>query len=96
MGRLRHGELAVQSDAKLLSPGAQDGVLLKVTVAEHAGRLGVRALCAHLGGASQLRIRPVLTALADRRLGAATRRALQASRDRTRQAVGPTPRPAPR
>ena len=79
-------------------PGAQDGVLVKVTVAEHAGRLGVREVryvptwVEH----PSFRIRSVLTALADRGLGAATRRALQASRDRTRQAVGPTPRPAPR
>jgi poly-gamma-glutamate capsule biosynthesis protein CapA/YwtB (metallophosphatase superfamily) len=77
--------------------GAQDGVLVKVTVGEHAGRLRVRQVryvptwVEH----PSFRIRPVLTALADPRLGAATRRALQASRDRTRQAVGPTARPAP-
>jgi poly-gamma-glutamate capsule biosynthesis protein CapA/YwtB (metallophosphatase superfamily) len=79
------------------APGAQDGVLVKVTVAEHAGRLGVRAVryvptwVEH----PSFRIRPVLTALADRSLPAATRRALQAARDRTRQAVGPSARPAP-
>jgi poly-gamma-glutamate capsule biosynthesis protein CapA/YwtB (metallophosphatase superfamily) len=78
-------------------PGAQDGVLVKVTVAEHAGRLGVRAVryvptwVEH----PSFRIRPVLTALADRSLPAATHRALQAARDRTRQAVGPSTRPAP-
>ena len=77
--------------------GSQDGVLVQVTVAEHAGRLGVRAVryvptwVEH----PSFRIRPVLTALADRSLPAATRRALQAARDRTRQAVGPSARPAP-
>jgi poly-gamma-glutamate synthesis protein (capsule biosynthesis protein) len=77
--------------------GAQDGVLVQVTVAEHAGRLGVRAVryvptwVEH----PSFRICPVLTALADRSLPAATRRALQAARDRTRQAVGPSARPAP-
>jgi poly-gamma-glutamate capsule biosynthesis protein CapA/YwtB (metallophosphatase superfamily) len=77
--------------------GAQDGVLVKVTVGEHAGRLRVRQVryvptwVEH----PSFRIRPVPTALADPRLGAATRRALQASRDRTRQAVGPTVRSAP-
>ena len=78
--------------------GAQDGVLVKVTVAEHAGRLRVRQVryvptwVEH----PSFRIRPVLTALADRSLPPATRRALQASRDRTRQAVEPTVRPATR
>ena len=77
--------------------GAQDGVLVKVTVAERAGRLRVRALryvptwVEH----PSFRIRPVLTVLADRSLPAATRRALQASRDRTRRAVGPTAQSAP-
>jgi poly-gamma-glutamate capsule biosynthesis protein CapA/YwtB (metallophosphatase superfamily) len=77
--------------------GAQDGVLVKVTVADRAGRLGVQEVryvptwVEH----PSFRIRPVLTALADRSLPAATRRALQAARDRTRQAVGPTTRPAP-
>jgi poly-gamma-glutamate capsule biosynthesis protein CapA/YwtB (metallophosphatase superfamily) len=75
--------------------GAQDGVLVKVTVAEHAGRLAVRQLryvptwVEH----PSFRIRPVPTALADRSLPAATRRDLQASRDRTSRAVGPTARP---
>jgi Bacterial capsule synthesis protein PGA_cap len=77
--------------------GSQDGVLVKVTVREHAGRLRVRQLrylptwVEH----PSFRIRPVLTALAGRSLPAATRRALQASRDRTARAVGPTARPAP-
>jgi poly-gamma-glutamate capsule biosynthesis protein CapA/YwtB (metallophosphatase superfamily) len=77
--------------------GSQDGVLVKVTVAEHAGRLAVREVryvptwVEH----PSFRIRPVLTALADRSLPPATRRDLEASRDRTRQAVGPTVRPAP-
>jgi poly-gamma-glutamate capsule biosynthesis protein CapA/YwtB (metallophosphatase superfamily) len=76
--------------------GAQDGMLVKVTVAEHAGRLRVRQVryvptwVEH----PSFRIRPVLTALANPRLGTATRRVLQASRDRTRHAVGPTVRPA--
>ena len=76
--------------------GSQDGVLVKVTVAEHGGRLRVRQVryvptwVEH----PSFRIRPVLTALADRSLPAVTRRALEASRDRTRQAVGPTVRPA--
>jgi poly-gamma-glutamate capsule biosynthesis protein CapA/YwtB (metallophosphatase superfamily) len=75
--------------------GSQDGVLVKVTVAEHGGRLGVREVgyvptwVEH----PSFRIRPVLTALADRSLPAASRRALQASRDRTSRAVGPTARP---
>jgi poly-gamma-glutamate capsule biosynthesis protein CapA/YwtB (metallophosphatase superfamily) len=78
--------------ASCCAAGAQDGVLVKATVAEHAGRLRVRELrymptwVEH----PSFRIRPVLTALADRSLPAATRRALQASRDRTARAVGPT------
>lgn len=77
--------------------GSQDGVLVKATVGEHAGRLRVREVryvptwVEHPG----FRIRPVLTALADRSLSAATRRALQAARDRTASAVGPASRPAP-
>ena len=77
--------------------GSQDGVLVKVRVTEQAGRLRVRDLryvptwVEH----PSFRIRPVLRALADRSLPAATRRALQAARDRTRRAVGPTARPAP-
>jgi hypothetical protein len=72
-------------------------VLVKVTVAEHAGRLRVRQLryvptwVEH----PSFRIRPVLTARVNRSLPTATRRALQASRDRTSRAVGPTVRPAP-
>ena len=75
--------------------GSQDGVLVRVTVAEHGGRLRAREVryvptwVEH----PSFRIRPVLTALADRSLPAATRRALEAARDRTRQAVGPTARP---
>ena len=77
--------------------GSQDGVLVKVTVGENAGGLRVREVryaptwVEH----PSFRIRSVLTALADRSLPAATRRALQAARDRTRRAVGPTPRPLP-
>jgi poly-gamma-glutamate capsule biosynthesis protein CapA/YwtB (metallophosphatase superfamily) len=77
--------------------GSQDGVLVRVTVGEHAGRLRVREVryvptwVEH----PSFRIRPVLTALADRSLPAATRRALQAARDRTTRAVGPASRPAP-
>jgi poly-gamma-glutamate capsule biosynthesis protein CapA/YwtB (metallophosphatase superfamily) len=77
--------------------GSQDGVLVKVTVGEHAGRLRARTVryvptwVEH----PSFRIRPVLTALADRSLPAATRRALEAARDRTTRAVGPTARPAP-
>jgi poly-gamma-glutamate synthesis protein (capsule biosynthesis protein) len=77
--------------------GSQDGVLVKVTVGEHAGRLRVREVrylptwVEH----PSFRILPVLIALADRSLPAATRRALEAARDRTTRAVGPTARPAP-
>ena len=72
-------------------------MLVQVTVAEQAGRLRVRDLryvptwVDHAG----FRVRPVPTALADPSLPAATRRALQASRDRTMRAVGPAARPAP-
>ena len=77
--------------------GAQDGVLVTVTVGEHAGRLRVRQVryvptwVEHRAFGSA----PCLPPWPTRGLGAATRRALQASRDRTRQAVGPTARPAP-
>jgi poly-gamma-glutamate capsule biosynthesis protein CapA/YwtB (metallophosphatase superfamily) len=77
--------------------GSQDGVLVKVTVGERAGRLrvrGVRYMPTWVEHPS-FRIRPVLTALADRSLPAATRRALRAARDRTTRAVGPTAQPAP-
>jgi hypothetical protein len=76
--------------------GAQDGVLVKVTVVERAGRLRARTVryvptwVEH----PSFRIRPVLAALADRSLPAVTRRPLEAARDRTRRAVGPTGRPA--
>jgi len=78
--------------------GSQDGVLVKVTVGVQAGRLRVREVryvptwVEH----PSFRIRPVLTALADRSLATATRHALEASRDRTMRAVGPTARPASR
>jgi poly-gamma-glutamate capsule biosynthesis protein CapA/YwtB (metallophosphatase superfamily) len=77
--------------------GSQDGVLVKVTVAEHGGRLRVRQLryvptwVEH----PSFRVRLVAIALADRSLPAATRRALEAARDRTMRAVGPTARPVP-
>ena len=77
--------------------GSQDGVLVKVTIGEHGGRLRVRAVryvptwVEH----PSFRIRPVLTALADRSLPPVTRRALEAARDRTTRAVGPTARRAP-
>jgi poly-gamma-glutamate synthesis protein (capsule biosynthesis protein) len=72
------------------APGSQDGVLVKVTVAEHAGRLRVREVgyvptwVEH----PSFRVLPVPTALADRSIDPATRRALQASQDRTARAVG--------
>jgi capsule synthesis protein PGA_cap len=77
--------------------GSQDGVLVKVTVSEHAGQLRVRAVryVPTWVDHPSFRIRPALTALANRSLPAATRRALQAARDRTTRAVGPTARPAP-
>src|ERR671910_1464647 len=79
------------------APGAQDGVLVKVTVGEHAGRLSVRQVryISTWVEHPSFRIRPVLAALADPGLGPSPRRALQASRNRTRQAVGPSVRPAP-
>jgi poly-gamma-glutamate capsule biosynthesis protein CapA/YwtB (metallophosphatase superfamily) len=79
------------------APGSQDGVLVKVTVAAHAGRLQVREVSYVPTWVEHpsFRILPVSTALADRSLSPATRRALQASRDRTRRAVGQAARPAP-
>jgi poly-gamma-glutamate capsule biosynthesis protein CapA/YwtB (metallophosphatase superfamily) len=74
--------------------GSQDGMLVKVRVTERAGRLRARDLryvptwVEH----PSFRIRPARTALTDRSLPAATRRALEASGDRTRRAVGPTAR----
>jgi poly-gamma-glutamate capsule biosynthesis protein CapA/YwtB (metallophosphatase superfamily) len=76
--------------------GSQDGVLVKVTVAEQGGRLRVRQLryvptwVEH----PSFRVLPVPTALANRSLPTATRQALEASRDRTRRAVGPAARDA--
>ncbi|HET6749742.1 MAG TPA: CapA family protein [Actinomycetes bacterium] len=71
--------------------GSQDGVLVHVTVAVERGRTRVREVrylptwVEH----PAFRIRPVLPALADRSLPAGLRQALEASRDRTRRAVGP-------
>jgi poly-gamma-glutamate capsule biosynthesis protein CapA/YwtB (metallophosphatase superfamily) len=78
------------------APGAQDGVLVKVTVAEHAGRLRVRQVSYVPTWVEHpsFRILPVPSALADRGLPPATHRALQASRERTRRAVGPEAHPA--
>jgi Bacterial capsule synthesis protein PGA_cap len=76
--------------------GSQDGVLVKVTVAESAQGLRVQQVryvptwVEH----PSFRIRAVPVALADRSLPAATRQALQASAARTRRAVGPATRPA--
>ena len=76
--------------------GSQDGMLVKVTVGEDAGGLRVDEVryvptwVQH----PAFRIRPVLTALADPALPAAVRRALVASADRTRRAVGPAVQPA--
>jgi poly-gamma-glutamate capsule biosynthesis protein CapA/YwtB (metallophosphatase superfamily) len=91
------GNLLSNQTPSCCAPGSQDGVLVKVTVTEHSGRLRVRQVryvptwVEH----PSFRIRPVLPALANPRLGTATRRALQASRDRTTRAVGPTVRAAP-
>jgi poly-gamma-glutamate synthesis protein (capsule biosynthesis protein) len=77
--------------------GSQDGVLVKVTVVGDEGRLRAREVryiptwVEH----PSFRIRPVLASLANRSLSAGTRRALEASRDRTRRAVGPVVRPGP-
>ena len=75
--------------------GSQDGVLVRVTVAEDAGRLRVREVgyvptwVEH----PSFRVLAVPAALADRSLPAATRRALAASQARTRRVVGPAVRP---
>jgi poly-gamma-glutamate synthesis protein (capsule biosynthesis protein) len=78
------------------APGAQDGVLVKVTVGERAGRLHVRDVSYVPTWVEHpsFRILPVPSALADRSLPPATRRALKASQDRTRRAVGPAAHPA--
>jgi poly-gamma-glutamate capsule biosynthesis protein CapA/YwtB (metallophosphatase superfamily) len=70
--------------------GSQDGVLVQVTIGVEGGAARVRSLryvptwVEH----PSFRVRPVLAALADRSLPAATRRDLEASRDRTGRAVG--------
>jgi poly-gamma-glutamate synthesis protein (capsule biosynthesis protein) len=72
--------------------GSQDGVLVAVTVGLEGGVARVRAVryvptwVEH----PSFRVRPVLAALADRSLPAGARRDLEASRDRTSRAVGPT------
>jgi len=71
--------------------GSQDGVMVQVTVRLEAGVARVRAV-RHVPTWVEhpsYRVRPVLTALTDRSLPAAARRALEASRDRTTRAVGP-------
>ena len=78
--------------------GSQDGVLVQVTIARDGDAPRVRAVryvptwVEH----PTFRVRPVPAALADRSLTPAARQALEASRDRTRRAVGPAvPPPAP-
>ena len=78
--------------------GSQDGVLVQVTIARDGDGPRVRAVryvptwVEHPG----FRVRPVPAALADRSLTPDARQALEASRDRTRRAVGPAvPPPAP-
>ena len=72
--------------------GSQDGVMVQVTVGLDKGVARVRAV-RHVPTWVEhpsSRVRPVLTALSDRSLPAAARQALEASRDRTTRAVGPT------
>jgi len=78
--------------------GSQDGVLVRVTIARDGDAPRVRAVryvptwVEH----PTFRVRPVPAALADRSLTPDARQALEASRDRTRRAVGPAvPPPAP-
>jgi len=78
--------------------GSQDGVLVQVTIARDGDAPRVRAVryvptwVEH----PTFRVRPVPAALADRSLTPQARQALEASRDRTRRAVGPAvPPPAP-
>jgi poly-gamma-glutamate synthesis protein (capsule biosynthesis protein) len=78
--------------------GSQDGVLVQVTIARDGDAPRVRAVryvptwVEH----PSFRVRPVPAALADRSLTPQARQALEASRDRTRRAVGPAvPPPAP-
>jgi poly-gamma-glutamate synthesis protein (capsule biosynthesis protein) len=77
--------------------GSQDGVLVQVTIARDGDAPRVRAVryvptwVEH----PSFRVRPVPAALADRSLTPQARQALEASRDRTRRAVGPdVPPPA--
>ena len=78
--------------------GSQDGVLVQVTIARDGDAPRVRAVryvptwVEH----PSFRVRPVPAALADSSLTPQARQALEASRDRTRRAVGPAvPPPAP-
>ena len=71
--------------------GSQDGVVVQVTIARDGDRPRVRAV-RHVPTWVEhpsYRVRPVLSALADRSLPAPARQALEASRDRTTRAVGP-------
>src|SRR5215216_351887 len=71
--------------------GSQDGVMVQVTVGLDKGVARVRAV-RHVPTWVEhpsYRVRPVLSALADRSLPAPARQALEASRDRTTRAVGP-------
>jgi poly-gamma-glutamate capsule biosynthesis protein CapA/YwtB (metallophosphatase superfamily) len=71
--------------------GSQDGVMVQVTVGLDKGVARVRVV-RHVPTWVEhpsYRVRPVLSALADRSLPAPARQALEASRDRTTRAVGP-------
>jgi len=71
--------------------GSQDGVMVQVTVGLDKGVARVRAV-RHVPTWVEhpsYRVRPVLSALADRSLPAPARQALEASRDRTTRAVDP-------
>ena len=71
--------------------GSQDGVMVQVTVGLEGDVARVRAV-RHVPTWVEhpsFRVRPVLSALADRSLPASARQALEASRDRTSRAVGP-------
>jgi poly-gamma-glutamate synthesis protein (capsule biosynthesis protein) len=71
--------------------GSQDGVLVQVTIARDGDAPRVKAVRYAPTWVEHptYRVRPVLTALADRSLPPAARQALEASRDRTSRAVGP-------
>jgi poly-gamma-glutamate capsule biosynthesis protein CapA/YwtB (metallophosphatase superfamily) len=71
--------------------GSQDGVLVQVTIARDGNAPRVKAVGYAPTWVEQptYRVRPVLTALADRSPPPAARQALEASRDRTSRAVGP-------